>query len=50
MNSPTRGIKDILWSLAMAGLVAAGLRLWFGLGATTNLSDAVPWGCGKSSI
>ncbi len=43
----TRAIKDILWFFALAGLVAAVLRLWFGLGATTNLSDAVPWGLWK---
>ena len=27
--------------------MAIGFRLWFGLGATTNLSDAVPWGLWK---
>jgi Ni/Fe-hydrogenase subunit HybB-like protein len=47
MNSRTRAIKDILWAIALAGLVGACLRLWFGLGATTNLSDAVPWGLWK---
>ncbi len=47
MNSRTRLIKDVLWTIALAGLVAAALRLWFGLGATTNLSDAVPWGLWK---
>ena len=43
----TRAIKDVLWFFALAGLVAAILRLWFGLGATTNLSDSVPWGLWK---
>jgi Ni/Fe-hydrogenase subunit HybB-like protein len=43
----TRAIKDILWFFALAGLVGAILRLWFGLGATTNLSDATPWGLWK---
>ncbi len=43
----TRTLKDILWALAMAGLVAGMFRLWFGLGATTNLTDAVPWGLWK---
>jgi Ni/Fe-hydrogenase subunit HybB-like protein len=43
----TRTLKDVLWVLALAALVAGGFRLWFGLGATTNLSDAVPWGLWK---
>ncbi|MEJ2216634.1 MAG: cytochrome c3 family protein [Gemmatimonadota bacterium] len=47
MSDRTRTLKDVLWTLALAGLVAAGLRLWYGLGATTNLSDAVPWGLWK---
>jgi len=36
-----------LWGVALAGLVGACFRLWFGLGATTHLSDAVPWGVWK---
>lgn len=47
MSGQTRTLKDLLWVLALAGLVAGGFRLWFGLGATTNLSDAVPWGLWK---
>ena len=47
MSNKTRAVKDILWVLALAGLVAAVFRLWFGLGATTNLSDAFPWGLWK---
>ncbi len=47
MNRRTRVIKDVLWTIALAGLVGAAFRLWFGLGATTNLSDAVPWGLWK---
>jgi Ni/Fe-hydrogenase subunit HybB-like protein len=47
MTSRARGLKDLLWALAFAGLVAGVLRLFFGLGATTNLSDAVPWGLWK---
>ncbi len=43
----TRALKDLLWVFALAGLVAGVFRLWFGLGATTNLSDAVPWGLWK---
>jgi Ni/Fe-hydrogenase subunit HybB-like protein len=43
----TRIFKDVLWILALGGLVAAVFRLWYGLGATTNLSDEVPWGLWK---
>ncbi len=47
MISRTRAFKDFLWFLALFGLVAAVFRLWFGLGATTNLSDMAPWGLWK---
>jgi Ni/Fe-hydrogenase subunit HybB-like protein len=47
MRDRSRHLKDILWGLAIAGVVAVCLRLWFGLGATTNLDDAVPWGLWK---
>ncbi len=47
MSDRTRGLKDVLWALALAGLVAAVFRLRFGLGATTNLTDRVPWGLWK---
>jgi len=47
MTDRTRPIKDILWMLALFGLVAGVFRMWFGLGATTNLSDAMPWGLWK---
>ncbi|MCP4566869.1 MAG: polysulfide reductase NrfD [FCB group bacterium] len=47
MIKNTRHIKDILWAVAFFGLVAAVFRLWYGLGATTNLSDAMPWGLWK---
>ncbi len=47
MLNRTRFIKDILWVLVFLGFTAAVLRLWFGLGATTNLTDAVPWGLWK---
>jgi Ni/Fe-hydrogenase subunit HybB-like protein len=36
-----------LWFLALAGAVAVLFRLRFGLGPTTNLSDAAPWGLWK---
>lgn len=47
MSSKTRAVKDLLWAFALSGLVAAVFRLWYGLGATTNLSDAFPWGLWK---
>jgi Ni/Fe-hydrogenase subunit HybB-like protein len=47
MKDEVRPIKDVLWILALLGLVAGVFRLWFGLGATTNLSDAMPWGLWK---
>jgi hypothetical protein len=49
MNNRTRVIKDILWIIALGGLTAAALPLWFWLGVTPDLSHAVPWGSGKSS-
>jgi Ni/Fe-hydrogenase subunit HybB-like protein len=33
-----------LYIILMLGAIAAAVRLFFGLGATTNLSDAFPWG------
>ena len=33
-----------LYIILMLGAIAAAIRLFFGLGATTNLSDAFPWG------
>ena len=36
--------KFILWALTGLGAAVATARYLFGLGATTNLSDAVPWG------
>jgi Ni/Fe-hydrogenase subunit HybB-like protein len=47
VNNSRRIVKDILWTIALFGLVAGIFRLWFGLGATTNLSDAMPWGLWK---
>lgn len=37
-------LKDILWAIVFAGVAAAGLRFALGLGATTGLNDAAPWG------
>jgi Ni/Fe-hydrogenase subunit HybB-like protein len=36
--------RVVLYLLVMLGAVSALIRLFFGLGATTNLSDAYPWG------
>ncbi|MGA8141073.1 MAG: NrfD/PsrC family molybdoenzyme membrane anchor subunit, partial [Desulfobaccales bacterium] len=36
--------KAVLYILLVLGLIAAGARLYLGLGATTNLNDAYPWG------
>jgi Ni/Fe-hydrogenase subunit HybB-like protein len=36
--------RAILYLLVLLGVVAGGARLIFGLGATTNLNDAYPWG------
>jgi Ni/Fe-hydrogenase subunit HybB-like protein len=47
MINKTRTLKDILLLFTFFGIVAAIFRLWFGLGATTNLSDSVPWGLWK---
>ncbi len=47
MKTRVRNLKDILWVLALFGAVAGSFRLWYGLGPTTNLSDAVPWGLWK---
>jgi len=47
MPKTTRMIKDILWFFVFCGLVGGVFRMWFGLGATTNLDDSVPWGIWK---
>lgn len=47
MTRRVRILKDVLWTLAIWGAVAGLLRFAFGLGATTNLSDSMPWGLWK---
>jgi len=42
-----RRLKDILFVLAVMGAVTATLRLIYGLGTTTALSDEIPWGLWK---
>lgn len=37
-------VKDILWALSIAGLVAGILRFGLGLGTASGLNDASPWG------
>ncbi|MBN1453899.1 MAG: polysulfide reductase NrfD [Anaerolineales bacterium] len=45
MNDRTRTwIKDGLWAIALAGLVASIIRFTSGLGAATGLNDSAPWG------
>ena len=36
--------RAILYIILMLGLISAAARLFLGLGATTNLNDAYPWG------
>ncbi len=40
-------IKDILWILLIAGLTVGVGRFIFGLGASTRMTDALPWGFWK---
>jgi len=40
-------LKDLMWVLFLAGLVVGGSRFVFGLGASTNMMDALPWGWWK---
>ena len=47
MNRRVARTKDVLIVVALFGLVAIVIRLAFGLGASTALSDAVPWGLWK---
>ncbi len=47
MSSKIRPIKDMLWIIALFGLMAGVFRMWFGLGATTNMADGIPWGLWK---
>jgi Ni/Fe-hydrogenase subunit HybB-like protein len=37
-------LKFILWAVAGLAAAVAAARFTFGLGATTHLSDATPWG------
>ena len=46
MNRLAR-LKEVLWIISMFGLVAIVVRVISGLGASTDLSDAMPWGLWK---
>jgi Ni/Fe-hydrogenase subunit HybB-like protein len=41
------GLKELLWVLGAFGAVAIVVRLIGGLGASTDLSDSMPWGLWK---
>ncbi len=47
MENKIRVIKDVMWFFVFFAAVAGLLRIFFGLGATTNLSDQLPWGIWK---
>jgi hypothetical protein len=40
-------LKDLMWILFLSALVVGGSRFVYGLGATTNMMDALPWGWWK---
>ncbi len=40
-------IKDVFWALFIAGMVVGVGRFAYGLGASTNMTDALPWGWWK---
>ncbi len=42
--NPRTILKDFLWVVLTAGLIAVSLRLFLGLGKTTGLNDTTPWG------
>lgn len=45
--SRAQRVKEVLWILVVFFAVATVLRLIYGLGAATNLTDAMPWGLWK---
>ncbi|MBU0756210.1 MAG: polysulfide reductase NrfD [Planctomycetes bacterium] len=46
-STTVKRIKDVFWALAIAGLVVGLGRFMFGLGASTNMLDTLPWGLWK---
>lgn len=47
MNNRLVKLKTYLWILATFGIVAIIVRILGGLGASTNLTDSMPWGIWK---
>jgi len=47
VNNRIIQLKSILWILVSFGFVAIIARIFGGLGASTNLSDSMPWGLWK---
>ncbi len=43
-NQALNRTRDVLWAVVFAGIVAAVLRFGLGLGASSGLNDATPWG------
>ena len=39
-----RRLKDVMWALAAAAVVLGVGRFAFGLAASTNMMDSLPWG------
>ena len=44
INNALNRLKDVLWAVVVAGLIAGIMRFGLGLGAATGLNDATPWG------
>jgi Ni/Fe-hydrogenase subunit HybB-like protein len=44
MNRSFSLLKSALWAIMGAWAVVTVVRFWHGLGGTTNLNDATPWG------
>ncbi len=47
-NFLLKRVKDVLWVLTAAAVVAGLGRMFFGLGASTYMTDALPWGMWKT--
>jgi len=45
MKETTRTwVKDVLWLIVFAGMIASLIRFTSGLGASTGMNDSAPWG------
>ncbi len=40
-------LKELMWALTIGAVVVGLARFAFGLGATTNMHDSLPWGWWK---